>query len=272
MLLNTVAHRTMLWSREEVLAAFILVAVFGQPADAQLRDHTCPLTTLITLPEVLAPCCENEPGGTCAGGLPVRCPQTCSADVLEFYDMCTDMMAIIPDDQFPGLSVARVGAFAESCRQIDLLVERGNQAGCSDRVQGLEARVDLIADECCIQEGVNVCVAGNAPSSCDAACALAFIPYYVECIETRGPGPASGDLRVYAELETQCSDHLLDNETAILMAMVAARDANPECSIDTGSILSAHDAKVGPPPCEIDEIGSLCETFIASGSLTCEAE
>ena len=76
---------------------------------------------------------------------------------------------------------------------------------------------------------------------------------------------------MYSELETQCSDHLLDNETAILMAMVAGRDENPECSIDTGSILSAHDAKVGPPPCEIDSV-SLCETFIASGSLTCEAE
>ena len=91
--------------------------------------------------------------------------------------MCTDMMAIVPDDQFPGLSVAGIGTLiAESCRQIEVLLERGNQAGCSDRVRGLESRVDLVADECCIQEGVNVCVAGNAPSSCDAACALAFIP------------------------------------------------------------------------------------------------
>eukprot|EP01052_Picozoa_sp_SAG31_P007536 SAG31_NODE_359_length_17032_cov_11.017894_20_plen_242_part_00 len=168
--------------------------------------------------------------------------------------------------------MAAVGVFADSCRQIQVLLERGRQAGCADRVQGLETRVDLVTDECCVQEGRNNCVGGNAPTTCDAACALAFIPYFVECVEKRGPGPASGDLRVFAELEDQCSNHLKLNETAILLAMVTDRDDNPQCSIDTESILSAHDAKVGPPPCDTDTMGSVCEMFISSGTFSCEED
>eukprot|EP01052_Picozoa_sp_SAG31_P013875 SAG31_NODE_846_length_11539_cov_70.858392_9_plen_307_part_00 len=212
----------------------------------------------------------NRVGGTCDAGLPARCPQICAGDVLEVYDRCTDLIVRLPDDHFPGLSMAAVGVFVESCRQIEILLERGQQAGCADRVQGLETRVDLVTDECCIQEGRNICVGGNAPSTCDAACALAFIPYYVECVEKRGPGPASGDLRVFSELEDQCSNHLKLNESGVLLAMVTERDDNPECSIDTDSILSAHAAKVGPPPCDTDTMGSLCETFISAGDFTCE--
>eukprot|EP01052_Picozoa_sp_SAG31_P000600 SAG31_NODE_17_length_35773_cov_25.999271_25_plen_298_part_00 len=82
----------------------------------------------------------------------------------------------------------------------------------------------------------------------------------------------SGDLTVYSELEQQCSKHLPANETAILMEMVADRENNPRCSIDTSSILNLHAAKIGPPTCEVDAQGATCEALISAGALSCETD
>ena len=115
---------------------------------------------------------------------------------------------------------------------------------------------------------MNVCTAGGAPDRCDAACALAFIPYYTQCIEQVAGGSggqsSAGDMRVFAELSEQCTAHLPAEETAILLSLVREKDENSLCTIDTDSILTLSEAKAGPPPCESDTSG-LCEAFISSG-------
>ena len=136
-----------------------------------------------------------------------------------------------------------------------------------------QSRVQTIQDDCCSQNGVNVCTAGGAPDRCDAACALAFIPYYTECIEQVAGGSggqsSAGDMRVFAELSEQCTAHLPAEETAILLSLVREKDENSLCTIDTDSILTLSEAKAGPPPCESDTSG-LCEVFISSGTFTCD--
>ena len=131
-----------------------------------------------------------------------------------------------------------------------------------------QSRVQTIQDDCCSQNGVNVCTAGGAPDRCDAACALAFIPYYTQCIEQVAVGSggqsSAGGMRVFAELSEQCTAHLPAEETAILLSLVHEKDENSLCTIDTDSILTLSEAKAGPPPCESDTSG-LCEVFISSG-------
>ena len=54
--------------------------------------------------------------------------------------------------------------------------------------------------------------------------------------------------------------------------MVHDRDANPMCVIDTSSIKTMHEAKEGPPPCEEDRAGDLCQPFVSSGEYTCKGD
>eukprot|EP01052_Picozoa_sp_SAG31_P059969 SAG31_NODE_19195_length_609_cov_1.513725_1_plen_203_part_11 len=156
--------------------------------------------------------------------------------------------------------------------QVNVLVQRGHASGCSDSVGDVESRVQMIQDSCCMQNGVNVCTEGGGPSRCDAACALAFIPYYVHCIEQTSHGvllpPTGGDVRVFSLLYGQCTERLAANETSILLSLVRDRDDEPTCTIDTASILTLSEAKAGPPPCETD-VSRMCEIVIASGTFTC---
>ena len=131
----------------------------------------------------------------------------------------------------------------------------------------------MIQTECCNQNGNNVCTEGGGPDFCDASCALAFIPYYVDCIEqsTAGvlaPGSSSSpeDVRVFALLFLQCTQHMPANETGVLLSLVKDRDEEPTCTIDTSSILTLSQAKTGPPPCESDT-SEMCEILITSGTL-----
>eukprot|EP01052_Picozoa_sp_SAG31_P007097 SAG31_NODE_334_length_17513_cov_10.799989_5_plen_1508_part_00 len=157
--------------------------------------------------------------------------------------------------------------------QVDVLLQRGNAAQCSDDVGGTESRVQMIQESCCEQNGANVCVGGGGPSRCDAACTLAFIPYYTHCIQSRDSHgivlPATTDVHVFALLYTQCREHLPANETSVLLSLVHDRESEPTCTIDTSSILTLGEAKAGPPPCETD-YSSICEVVISSGLNTCE--
>ena len=158
--------------------------------------------------------------------------------------------------------------------QVDILVQRGQAAGCSDSVGDLQTKVQTIQDSCCVQNGANVCTDGGGPDRCNAACALAFIPYYVQCVEAPTHGvvlpsaSAAGDVRVFSLLFSQCTEHLAANETSILLSLVRDRDEEATCSIDTGSILTLSEAKAGPPPCETD-VSRMCHIVITSGTFTC---
>ena len=83
------------------------------------------------------------------------------------------------------------------------MIQRGEQAGCAEKVGGLESRVDQVVDACCIHGDVNTCAAGGIPSTCDAPCSLAYTPWYVECVQHAGGAPGGGNLQVSPVLATQ---------------------------------------------------------------------
>eukprot|EP01050_Picozoa_sp_SAG11_P018611 SAG11_NODE_2843_length_2915_cov_1.455966_3_plen_220_part_00 len=163
----------------------------------------------------------------------------------------------------------------ESCRQVDVLVQRAEAAACFDTDEELHERIQMIGDECCSQSGENVCINGGSPSSCNAACSLAFTPYYVDCIASapitghQVIGTSYESLRVYENLDRMCSEQMSPNQTAVLLSMVRDLDMDPACEVDTSSILTQHDAKAGPPPCETDA-SEMCTIMISSGQLSCK--
>ena len=145
---------------------FILATTLASLPVPSFSQHACRVDLMVTLPDILAPCCENQEGG-CSDGFPLNCPQTCAEDLVSFWDMCSEMLlSIFPDDHFPGFSIADVGGFVGGCRQERVMLERGEQAQCGARVGGLEQRVDQVVDACCIQAGKNECAAGGTPDGC----------------------------------------------------------------------------------------------------------
>ena len=203
--------------------------------------QNCEIATLETLPDIVAPCCEQMPGGSCRGGFPAICPQICAVGLVAFWNDCDATIQIFPDDQFAaahGFLISGVQGIVQSCRQVNTLVQRGHAAGCSASVGDVQTRVATIQDTCCTENGANICTAGGGPRSCDAACALAFIPYFAQCIEqttaSGGAGHSSTeDVRVFTLLFSQCTEHLPANETSVLLSLVRDRDAEPSCRIDT---------------------------------------
>jgi hypothetical protein len=179
----------------------------------------------------------------------------------------------IPVDHFDGFMIPDVEGYVEICRQTAILIERGETAGCADSVGGLPARVEDISNECCIVAGENVCAAGYGPDLCNIQCAMAIIPYFYECVDNTGPGTGSnaGDIRVYADLKTKCTEEMPDEERAKLLALVHDMDDDEACDLDTHSILTLHDAKEGPPSCETDT-SDLCPVLVSSGQYTCKAD
>ena len=254
----------------------LLAALAASPGLQLARAQNCPISTLETLPDVVAPCCESMPGGTCRDGFPAICPQVCAAGLVTYWNACDVTIAVFPDDQFPNFLISGVRELIQSCRQVNTLVQRGHAAGCAASVGNVQTRVGMIQDTCCTQNGENACTSGGGPSQCDAACALAFIPYYVQCIEQTtassgaGVGTSPEDVRVFTTMFSQCTEHLPANETSILLSLVRDRDIEPSCRIDTDSILTLSEAKSGPPPCEADS-STMCDRLISSGTFTCES-
>ena len=185
-------------------------------------------------------------------------------------------LSVLANCHFVSCSLA---VFVESCRSVTILEERGNAAGCSERVGGLESRIELIGDACCMQGGKNVCSAGSNPAACKSAlihlapcaydgsgnlicvsfvkfewgrsafypwlavagdieCAVAFIPYYTECVEN-SPASVGGDLRMFEQLEIECTENLPMNGTATLVRNAAKRNLFGLLSIDR-HILTIH--------------------------------
>ena len=56
--------------------------------------------------------------------------------------------------------------------------------------QGLQAWVDTVNGECCLQHGIDVCREGSeVPWTCNAVCATAFIPFAEQCLGFGPDGP-----------------------------------------------------------------------------------
>ena len=54
-------------------------------------------------------------------------------------------------------------------------------------------------------------------------CAVAFIPYYAECVE-KSPASVGGDLRMFEQLEVECTQNLPLNGTATLVRNTTTRN------------------------------------------------
>ena len=84
--------------------------------------------------------------------------------------------------------------FMEPCRQTVVLMESSHES-CSDEEaggqQGLQAWVDTVNGECCLQHGIDVCREGSeVPWTCNAVCATVFIPFAEQFAEQcLGCGP-----------------------------------------------------------------------------------
>ena len=72
------------------------------------------------------------------------------------------------------------------CRQTVALMESSHESCSAEEAggeQGLQAWVDQVNEQCCLQHGVDVCREGSAvPWTCNAACATAFIPFAQQCL------------------------------------------------------------------------------------------
>ena len=98
-----------------MLAACVLLSLLVSAARAQ----NCRVTTLETLPDVVAPCCEAMPGsGSCRDGFPTVCPQICATGLVAFWNDCDATIAIFPDDYFQDFLISDVQEITASCRQV----------------------------------------------------------------------------------------------------------------------------------------------------------
>ena len=85
---------------------------------------------------------------------------------------------------------AELSDFMGPCRQTVVLMESSHESCSAEEAggqQGLQAWVDQVNGECCLQHGIDVCREGSeVPWTCDARCATAFIPFAEQCL---GFGP-----------------------------------------------------------------------------------
>ena len=65
--------------------------------------------------------------------------------LVPFWDACSSLIQILPDDNFPGLDLAKVDEFAGVCRQRMLMVQRGEQVRRGRKVPLLYDRLPYSA-------------------------------------------------------------------------------------------------------------------------------
>ena len=87
--------------------------------------------------------------------------------------------------------------------------------------EGLQAWVDKVNSECCQQRGIDVCREGSeVPWTCNAVCAVAFIPFAEQCLGF-GPGgsppPPSPQITAF---RTLCASRERERGNADLSACV----------------------------------------------------
>eukprot|EP01052_Picozoa_sp_SAG31_P007096 SAG31_NODE_334_length_17513_cov_10.799989_4_plen_172_part_00 len=100
-----------------VYASALLCALLLGARQSAAQQH-CPVTMLETMPDVVAPCCEAMPSGTCADGFPPICPLVCAQGLVNFWEACESMIGIFADDQFEGFLISGVREMMDSCRQV----------------------------------------------------------------------------------------------------------------------------------------------------------
>ena len=169
------------------------------------------------------------------------------------------------------------------CRQTVVLMESSQESCSAEEAggqQGLQAWVDQVNGECCLQHGIDVCREGSeVPWTCNAVCATAFIPFAEQCLGF-GPGgsppPPSPQVAAFRTLcasplhflvhmckshrgclgraDTTCSNMNQNSpqDVSALLGDVNELADNSHCHIDTSHIVSVsskafahHDQSVG---------------------------
>jgi hypothetical protein len=182
-----------------------------------------------------------------------------------------------------------MGAFATGpCHHTNVLFANAAAGGCD--AQLLPVWTDDVNAACCQQNGVFECDAG-APWSCDAECAIEFVPFWETCMLSSGMGN-SADLASFASLYDTCQT-LPPAEGMLLMREVNNLINDPWCDINTTSIISVSHQSMQPAlqivragpnnpvcrtqidqanaPCSTDESG-FCARTIESGLYTCDED
>ena len=189
---------------------------------------------------VTAVCCGSSTGDACGASFPARCEPECAALLLPFWDECADTMQLV-GDTLP-FDLQGMTDFAALCAHTGALFDGATSCAAGSSTSGsLETWAGEVNAACCEQGGVAECDgASKVPSSCDAECASAFLPFAEECLGLPDPAPppaAAAFARLYQtcmEMNTRAPD-----EVAALLDTVNALVANPRCTIDTSSIVSA---------------------------------
>eukprot|EP01046_Picozoa_sp_COSAG06_P001318 COSAG06_NODE_42_length_29897_cov_42.547721_23_plen_197_part_00 len=182
-----------------------------------------------------------------------------------------------------------MGAFATGpCHHTNVLFAHAAAGGCDAEL--LPIWTDDVNAACCQQNGVFECDAG-VPWTCDAECAIEFVPFWETCMLSSGMGN-SADLASFASLYDTCQTLPLA-EGMLLMREVNNLINDPWCDINTTSIISVRSpsmrAAVGRvhrptdpayrttqidqanAPCSTDESG-FCARTIESGLYTCDED
>eukprot|EP01052_Picozoa_sp_SAG31_P026691 SAG31_NODE_2438_length_5695_cov_2.851501_2_plen_1345_part_00 len=232
-------------------------------------EASCTITDVMRVNDIVASCCEGQPGGNCAAGFPPTCSYGCAVVLVPYWRECSAMVNTLGDETFPTFVVSQLTDYVQPCQQTLALYGHGAASStCSH--QNLEAQVEAINSACCEQNQEYVCRDGP-PDECDAECALAFIPFWMDCIVTDEELHDIANIREFQQLHQICSEHMSDADTAILYSEVVAMADNEACEIDTSPIISQTDAKAPQVACETDTVlTSMCEQFIHAGTLSCE--
>jgi hypothetical protein len=157
-----------------------------------------------------------------------------------------------------------MGDFATgACHHTNVLFANAAAGGCDAELLG--AWTNDVNAACCQQNGVFECDAGT-PWSCDAECAIEFVPFWETCMLSSGMSN-SADLSSFASLYDTCQA-LPPAEGRLLMREVNNLINDPWCEINTTGIISIDQANA---PCSTDESG-FCERTIESGLYTCDED
>merc|ERR1711969_316282 len=102
---------------------------------------------------------------------------------------------------------AELSDFMSPCRQTVVLMESSHESCSAEEAggeQGLQAWVDEVNSQCCLQHGIDVCRDGSeVPWTCNAVCATAFIPFAEQCLgfgEGGSPPPPSPQVAAFRTL------------------------------------------------------------------------
>ena len=117
--------------------------------------------------------------------------------------------------------------FMGPCRQTVVLMESSHGSCSAEEAggqQGLQAWVDRVNGECCLQHGIDVCREGSeVPWTCNAVCATAFIPFAEQCLGfgPDGPPPPPPSPQITA-FRTLCTSSIFSRCTSRRLDLIAS--------------------------------------------------